>query len=180
MVYVFFANGCEEIEGLTPVDLLRRAEIEVTAVGIGGKVITGSHKITFACDMDDGQVSLDDAEMIVLPGGMPGTLNLEKSETVQKALSYCLDKGIPIAAICAAPSILGHRGILKGKKAISFPGFEKELTDALITDENVVVDGGVITSRGVGTAIEFSLKLVELLRGKQKSQALSDAIQWRK
>ena len=180
MVYVFFANGFEEIEGITPVDLLRRAEIDVTTVGVGGKVIFGAHKIAFACDMDDGQLSFENIDMIVLPGGMPGTLGLERSETVQKAIRHCVENNIPIAAICAAPSILGHLGLLKDKKAISYPGYEEELTGAQVIYENVVTDGNFITSRGPGTAIEFSLKIVEHFKGADRAKSLAEALQWAK
>ncbi len=128
--------------------------------------------------MTDLQVQLDERlEMIVLPGGMPGTLNLEENSAVQSAISYCAEKNIPIGAICAAPSILGKAGLLKGREAICFPGFEKYLEGAKISDIKVVTDGNITTAAGAGAAIEFGLRLVEVLCGKEKSQSLRAAIQ---
>ncbi|MBQ8670198.1 MAG: DJ-1/PfpI family protein, partial [Oscillospiraceae bacterium] len=144
MIYVFFANGFEEVEALAPVDILRRAEHEVQMVGVGGKFIKGAHGITVACDIEAPQVSLANMEMAVLPGGMPGTLNLEKSEIVQIVAEYAIEKNIPLGAICAAPSILGHAGLLEGRKATCFPGFEQELTGAEVTGAPVEVDGKLI------------------------------------
>lgn len=182
MVYVFLANGFEEVEALAPVDALRRCELEVRTVGIGSQVIKGSHGISVLCDLDDNQISLDDnINMIVLPGGMPGTLNLEKNENVIKAIDFCINNDKYIAAICAAPSILGHKGILKGKKAICFPGFEEQLLGCeVISDELVVQDGKIITAKGAGAAIEFGLKLVEVLISKKRADLLKGSLQCRK
>ena len=125
MVYLFLANGFEEIEALTPADILRRGGVEVVTVGIGGTEIKGSHNITVKADISDSDFSLlNDVDGIVLPGGMPGTRNLEKSNKVIKAITYCNERNLVIGAICAAPSILGHLGILKDKKATAFPGFD--------------------------------------------------------
>ena len=128
MIYIFLANGFEETEAVTPIDILRRCGKEVVAVGVGGSAVTSSHGITIIADAEDKLISLDEKlEGIILPGGMPGTLNLEKSETVQKAIDYCIANNLYIGAICAAPSILGHKGILKGRNAVCFAGFgEKE------------------------------------------------------
>ena len=170
---VFFADGFEEIEGLTPVDCLRRCEKEVVTVGVGGVIIKGSHGIPVITDMEDNELKLTDAiEMIILPGGMPGTLNLEKNETVQKAIDYCVENNIPIAAICAAPSILGHKGLLEGKKAVCYPGFEQELKGAQVLDEAVCVDGSIITSCGMGSAIKFSHAIIEKLFDKARADRL--------
>ena len=136
MVYVFLAEGFEEIEALTPVDLLRRAGAEVRTVGVGSKNITGAHGITVACDMseDEASASIKEApealEMTVLPGGMPGTLNLGKSETVSHFLDAAAKRGAYIGAICAAPSVLGAKGLLRGRRAVCYPGFEDKLTGA--------------------------------------------------
>ena len=120
MIYVFLASGFEEVEALSPVDLLRRAGKDVKLVGVTGKSVTGAHGITVECDLTAGEIVLgNELEMIVLPGGMPGTLNLEKSEVVQTAVDFCYDRGIFIGAICAAPSILGHKGLLAGREAIA-------------------------------------------------------------
>ena len=177
MIYVFLANGFEEIEALTPVDLLRRAGKEVRVVGVGGKVITGSHGIAVQTDITAAEIVLgNDLEMIVLPGGMPGTLNLEKNEIVQTAIDFCADRGLYIAAICAAPSILGHKGMLNGKNAIAYPGFETQLTGANVTAHSVVQDGNIITAQGAGAAVAFGLKRVEVLVDARKAQAISDGI----
>ena len=140
MIYVFLANGFEEIEALAPVDILRRAELEVKTVGVGGKTITGSHGITVTADIEEKDVTTDDMELMILPGGMPGTLNLEKSPIVTTCAEYCAKNDIYLAAICAAPSVLGHLGLLNGKEAICFPGFEGELKGATISEKPVCVD----------------------------------------
>ena len=177
MIYVFLANGFEETEAIAPIDCMRRCGLEVVTVGIGDNIITGSHGITLVTDCADSQlVFSDEIEMIVLPGGMPGTLNLEKSEVVQKAIEYCTANDKYIAAICAAPSILGHKGLLKGHNAVCYTGFENQLDGAEISDENVCVSGKFITSKGMGTAVEFGLKLVEVLKSAERSKLLADSI----
>lgn len=178
MVYVFLANGFEIIEALAPVDMLRRAGVEVRTVGVGSKTIVSSHKISINADITADEVVLDDnLQMVVLPGGMPGTLNLEADETVQKAVDFCAEKDRFIAAICAAPSILGHKGLLQGREAICFPGFESELKGAKLSDKYVAQDGKIITARGAGVCIPFGLKLVENLVSKEKADSLEASIQ---
>ncbi|MDE6500940.1 MAG: DJ-1/PfpI family protein [Ruminococcus sp.] len=177
MIYVFLANGFEETEALAPVDLLRRAGKNVVTVGVGDKVITGSHGIPVIADTTVGEITLDDSlEMIVLPGGMPGTLNLEKSEHVQNAVDYCVSNNKFIGAICAGPSILGHKGLLNGKKAVCYTGFETQLTGAIIGDCAVETDGIFITARGAGVAVEFGLKLVEKAVSAEESKKQRSAI----
>ncbi len=178
MILVFLANGFEEIEALTPVDCLRRCEKEVRTVGVGNRVVVGSHGIKTVCDLDDFEVIPDKSiEMIILPGGMPGTLNLEKSETVQSMIDYCVENDLPIAAICAAPSILGHKGILKGKKATCYVGFEDQLIGAeVITDRPCVTDGNIITACGMGNALDFSCAIVEKLISKERAETLLKAL----
>lgn len=177
MIYVFLANGFEETEAIAPIDLLRRAGKDVVTVGVGGDVISGSHGIKITADTSTDKITLDDTlEMAVLPGGMPGTLNLEADETVQKTLDYCTENGKFIGAICAAPSILGHKGILKGKKAVCYPGFESHLEGAETLEVPVVCDGNIITSRGAGTAVDFGLKLIEVLVSKEKSDEIKASI----
>ena len=177
MIYVFFANGFEEIEALSPVDLLRRSGKDVKTVGIGGSLITGSHGITIRTDLTDSEIVLGkELEMIVLPGGMPGTLNLEKSEAVQTAIDFCAERKIFIAAICAAPSILGHKGLLQGRKAIAYPGFETQLAGAEISEHSVQQDDLILTAQGAGAAVPFGLKLAEVLTSAEKSQQLAEAI----
>lgn len=180
MIYVFFGNGFEEMEALTPVDVLRRCELEVKTVGIGGQVIRGSHGISVITDIDENELKLDDSvDMIVLPGGMPGTLSLEKSNTVQSAIDYCVKNKIYIAAICAAPSILGHKGLLNGVKATCFPGYESQLTGAVLSDELVCFDKGIITGKSAGASLKFALKLAEILTSKERADLLEDSLQCR-
>lgn len=176
MIYMFLANGFEEVEALCPLDLLRRAGLKVTTVGIGGDMICGSHGITVAADIPEGLFADSNPDMLILPGGMPGAKHLDESRTVDIALHTTARKGAYIAAICAAPMVLGHRGLLVGKQATCFPGFEKELTGALIDSARVVRDGNIITAAGMGVALEFGLALVEALKGKQAADDLRRAV----
>lgn len=178
MVYVFMADGFEETEAIAPIDMLRRAGLDVVTVGIKNDAVKSSHGVPVLCDMTDMQVELDERlEMIVLPGGMPGTLNLEGNSVVQAAIDYCVKNEVPIGAICAAPSILGKKGLLDGKEAICFPGFEKFLTGARLSDKKVVTDGIFTTAAGAGAAVEFGLELVAVLKGKEASDKVRAAIQ---
>lgn len=170
MVYVYLANGFEEVEALAPVDVLRRAGCEVKTVGVGGRLVTGSHKVTVMADLEAENAPLDGVDMVVLPGGVPGTPNLEQSDAVQSAIEYCVMNDKYLAAICAAPSILGHLGVLEGCEAICYPGYEKDLKGAKISEQAVVRDGNVITGKGAGVAVDFGLKLAEVLCGEEKSQ----------
>lgn len=177
MVYVFLANGFEETEAIAPIDMLRRAGKEVITVGITGKIVTGSHGIPVTADITEYELTdFSAAEMIVLPGGMPGTLNEEASAVVQSAIDYCMDNSIPIGAICAAPSILGHKRLLEGKTAVCYTGFEKDLKGAVIGTAGVVTDGLITTARGAGVAVEFGLELVKVLCGQAESDRLRSAI----
>lgn len=177
MILAFLANGFEEVEAITVIDVLRRAEKKVITVGIGDNIITGSHGITVVADTYDMLVEFDDElEMVFLPGGMPGTINLEKSAAVQKALEYCNENNKIIAAICAAPSILGHKGLLAGRKACCYPGFEQELEGAEVLYDAVVKDGNIITSRGAGTAMKLALELVELFTNADRSKLMGDSL----
>lgn len=179
MIYVMLADGFEEIEALTAVDILRRAELPVTTVGIGGgNLIRGAHGIPVMTDTWDGEEPrFDDLEAVVLPGGMPGTLGLEHSELVSAVLDCAAKEDKVIAAICAAPSILGHRGLLAGRRATVFPGFEQELTGAEVTGDAVVWDGNILTSKGPGTATEFALALVERFAGSAEAARIKGAMQ---
>lgn len=177
MIYVYLAQGFEETEAVVPIDLLRRAEKKVITVGVGDNLIVSSHGIPVVTDTVAQEAPLtDELEMIILPGGMPGTLNLEKSEYVQKAIDFCMEKNITIGAICAAPSILGHKGILSGKKAVCYSGFEAQLEGAEILSEPVAVDGNIITARGAGAAMNFALALVERAVSKAESDRQARAI----
>ena len=141
MIAVFLANGFEEIEALAAVDLLRRAGLDVVTVGVGTNKPVGAHNIPVTADITEEQLDFAALTAVVLPGGMPGTLNLEKSAVVQKALSVVAEKQLPIGAICAAPSILGHAGLLRGLHATCYPGFEEALNGAEYEEGGVVTDG---------------------------------------
>ena len=176
-VCVFFATGFEEIEALTVVDILRRAGIDVDMVSITGeKKVTGSHGITVEMDKLFAEVDFEQADMIVLPGGMPGTTNLEAFSPLMEQVEAFYEKEKFIAAICAAPSIFGHRGMLKGKVACANPGFESHLEGADVKSEPAVVAGHIITSRGMGTAIPFGLAILEQLKGKEAVLQMKEKI----
>lgn len=178
MVYVFLAKGFEEIEALTVVDYLRRAELDVLTVGIGGKIVAGSHNIPVFCDFDESEVSPNDAvDAIVLPGGMPGTLNLEANKTVNEFIDFCSQNDKWICAICAAPSILGHKGLLKGYTACCFPGFEEELEGADVSNDFVCVDRKIITAKGMGSAISFSHAITVQLADKHTADRIKASLQ---
>ena len=165
MIYVFFAEGFEEIEALTPVDVLRRAGLEVITVGVTGKSVTGSHGITVKCDAHITEVTPHDIQAVVLPGGLPGTTNLEADSRVQEFIDIANGEGAIVGAICAAPSILGHKGLLVGKRATCYTGFEKELFGADTTGEPAVRDGNIVTGRGAGAAFEFAFELLDAVTG---------------
>ncbi len=158
---IFMADGCEEIEGLTVVDIARRANMEIVMISVTGKrEVTGSHDVTFLADTLADEVDYDALDGIVLPGGMPGTLRLGENETVNTVIKSFAAAGKLVCAICAAPSVLGAAGILNGKRATCHPGFEEKLIGAETSEDAVVRDGAVITSRGMGTAIPFALEIV--------------------
>ena len=176
MIYMFLANGFEDVEALCPLDLLRRAGLQVTTVGVGGDMIVGAHGIAVQADMPDTMYRDAKPEMVILPGGMPGTRNLDASRTVEAALKAASSGGAYFAAICAAPMVLGKRGYLEGKRAICFPGFEEYLTGAELATERVVTDGKVITAAGMGVALEFGLALVAALKGQAVADELRRAV----
>lgn len=178
MIYIFLANGFEEIEAVTTIDILRRAQLKLATVAVAdGLEVTGAHGITVKADMLQSELQTDDMDGVILPGGMPGTLNLEKSPIVKAAIRYCIDNGKRIMAICAAPSIFGHMGLLENKKAVCYPGFENELKGAFYTDALAVTDGTITTSKGPGTAVDFGLEIVTMYKGKSAAQAIRDAMQ---
>ena len=180
MVYLFLANGFEEIEALTPVDVLRRGKAEIKTVGVGGKTVTGSHGITVTADIASSELGdMSDMEAVILPGGMPGTLNLEASPEVKNAVKVCAERGGIVGAICAAPSILGHMGLLNGRRATAFPGFEKELEGAEFKNDFVSVDGNFITARGMGVSLEFGLALLRAIKGDEAADHVKNSVQCR-
>ena len=167
-VALFLANGLEEIEALGTVDILRRAEIEVTTVSISEqKEVTGAHNITVLADKLFNEIDFSQFDVLVLPGGMPGAKHLNEHEELKKQLSIFAENGKKVAAICAAPMVLGGLNLLKGKKATAYPGFEDKLIGAEVTGEKTVVDGNIITGKGPGLVFDFALQLVEEISGKE-------------
>lgn len=176
-VCVFLADGFEEIEGLTVVDILRRAGVDTKMVSItDSRTVTGSHEIPVLADVCMKDCDLAGTEALVLPGGMPGTKHLGACQELTGLLTKFYKEGKKVAAICAAPSVLGDLGLLEGKKACCYPGFEQRLTGASVVYDKVAVDGNVTTSRGMGTAIPFALALVEQLVSEEKAAELKKGI----
>ena len=181
MIYIFLADGFEEIEALAPLDFLLRVGENVKTVGVSGKFCRGAHGINVEADLDLCDVSLsDELKGIILPGGMPGADNLNNSSDVQNAIDYCVKENKFIGAICAAPFILGRKGILNGKEATCFPGFENELIGATVLEDGVVTDGNIVTAKGAGVAWEFGAAIATLTSGKEKADSILRGIQWRK
>jgi len=176
-VFIFLAPGFEEAEAIVPVDILRRGGLEVETVSIApGREVTGSHGITVVADVLFADALFSEGDMLVLPGG-PGTKNLNDHEELKKLIVNYNDAGKYLAAICAAPMILGELGLLKGKKAISYPGYEKYLLDAQVMEkEGVVLSENIITAKCMGVAMEFALKIVELLKGKSVTKNVASSI----
>ncbi len=178
-VYVFLADGFEEIEGLTVVDVLRRGKVDTVTVSVTGKqLVQGSHGISVMADCLFEQQELSDGTVYVLPGGMPGTLHLGEHRELAGLLTEAKSRGAWLAAICAAPSVLGGLGLLKGETATCYPGFEDKLEGAAVTHNPVEVSGKVITSRGMGTAIPFALKILEELQGKETADQIGQSVVW--
>ena len=177
MVYLFLADGFEEIEALCVLDLLRRVKVDIKTVGVTGKIATGSHGIPVTCDVLEKEIDVNcDFDMIILPGGLPGAHNLNSSPVVDAFIKKADIQGKYICAICAAPYVLGVRGILKGKRATCYPGFETQLEGADTVDAGVVRDGNIITARAMGSATDFALEIVEALLGKGTREEIKKAI----
>ena len=176
MIAILLADGFEEIEALTPLDVLRRAGLDVRTVAIGSKIAVGSHGIPVICDIEADEVNENELSMVIFPGGMPGSLNLDASPYADKFINAALKNGGRIAAICAAPLILGRRGLLEGKEAICYPGFEEELRGAKISEKSVVTDANITTAKGMGVALPFALELVRLICGENKANEISKSV----
>ncbi len=173
-VFVFLAEGFEEIEAIAIIDVLRRAQINTDVVSVTGqKKVTGAHGITVEADVLFEDADFTQGAMLVLPGGMPGTLNLEAYAPLQKLISEYYKTGKELAAICAAPLILGKMRLLRNEEATCYPGFEENLEDAVLSKQKVVRSGKIITGRGPGVAIDFGLKIVETLKGKELAEQLA-------
>ncbi|HET7732489.1 MAG TPA: DJ-1 family glyoxalase III [Paludibacter sp.] len=175
--YIFLANGFEEIEAIAPIDIFRRANIEVITVSISdNKEVSGAHGITVLADGLFSEIDFNGDFLIFLPGGMPGTKNLDAHEGLKNLINKQVKAGKPTAAICAAPSILGKMGLLEGKEAICYPGFENQLLGAKISENKIVKSGSISTAKGAGVAIQFALKLVEDLKGKSEADRIANSI----
>ena len=166
MIYILLAEGFEEVEAIAPIDIMRRNGLDVVLAGVDGEEICGAHSIKIATDINAENIKIEDVEGIILPGGMPGTLNLQKNETVNKLIKYCAENELLIASICAAPMILGELGLLDGKEAVCYPGFEKHLHGADVCDCSVVVSDNFITAKGAGAALEFGAAIVDYFSGE--------------
>ena len=176
-VFVFLADGFEEIEAIAPIDIFRRANIDVTTISISDqKLVTGAHNISVLADKLFSETDFSENDLLYLPGGMPGTKNLDNHEGLKKLLQNQANKNKNIAAICAAPSILGKMGLLNGKEAICYPGFENQLTGAILSKEKLVKSTFISTAKGAGVALQFALKLVEDLKGKQTADKIAESI----
>ena len=177
MVYVLLAEGFEEVEALAPVDILRRGGVEVRTVGMTGKTVTGSHGIPVVADILPTDVTEEGMEMLVFLGGLPGSDNLNDSPDTDRFLAMAEACGAHVAAICAAPYLLGRRGLLRGICATSYPApkFRAQLLDALVTDERVVTDGRFTTAAGMGVAEAFGLQLLAVLRGEEAALEIAKA-----
>lgn len=180
MVYEFLANGFEDIEGLAPVDILRRGGVEVKTVSImGSEFVETAHGVTVKADAVFEDIdNFDDADLLLLPGGMPGSLHLKNHEGVCAALTKQNEKGKYIGAICAAPMVLGFLGILKGKRATCYPGFEKYLDGAEYTADIVTVDGNIITGKGPAASMPYGYKLLSLFRSEEDVKAIEDGMMY--
>ena len=179
MVVMFFANGFEETEAIAPLDIMRRAGLDVVTVSINETAeVVGSHGITYTADTTADKLDADGTyEAVILPGGMPGTTNLGNCDKVCETLKNSAAKGSVIAAICAAPSVLGGLGLLAGKKAVCYPGFESELMGATISGLPAVCDGKVITAKGPGATVDFAAEIITKLKGAGVAAELKESMQ---
>ncbi|MCM1285562.1 MAG: DJ-1/PfpI family protein [Acetobacter sp.] len=177
MVYLFLADGFEIIEALSPVDMLRRANIDVKTVGVTGKNVTSSCGITVSADIDITDVDMNAIDAVILPGGAEGVENLDNNNAVHLAIDTAVNEDKYVCAICAAPSILGKKGILDGVEATAYPTFMKYLKNASASEKYVVTDGKFITARGAGVSVEFGLEIVKALSGDEEANRVKDSIQ---
>ncbi|MDR0988477.1 MAG: DJ-1/PfpI family protein [Prevotellaceae bacterium] len=176
-IYIFFADGFEEVEAFTCVDVLRRASLTVEMISVTpDEIVTGAHDVPVLCDKNIVNCDFRDAAMVLLPGGMPGAATLSQSEELRKLILHFASHNKPIAAICAAPMVLGKLGLLKGRRATCYPGFEQYLEGATVTGTQVEIDGNIITGIGPGGAMDFALAIVEHLLGDGKIAELKEAM----
>ncbi len=177
MVYVFLANGFEEIEALTPIDMLKRAGIEVTSVSINDTVeVVGTHNIKVLADTIIDDINIENIDAVVLPGGLPGADNLRMNKKVNEFIDEANKQNKLVCAICASPRTLGEKGLLVGKKATCFPGFEKYLNGAITVDTGCVRDGNIITAKSMGKSIEFSKEIISALKNNDTAEKITQSI----
>lgn len=177
MVYMLLGTGFEEIEAVAPLDLLRRAGVEIMTVGINGKTVSGSHKIPVEADLTIGEMDLTDLDMVIIPGGLGGVASLRHCQPALDALKFAWDNGKYVAAICAGPTVLADLGITDGLRATCYPGHEQYMGSALMQENQAVVtDGRLITGTSAGCAIPFGLALVEALKGSEAAEAVRKQI----
>ena len=177
MVFMLLGTGFEETEAITPLDLLRRAGVNILTVGIDGKVVTGSHKIRVEADITLDEMDLTDMEMMIIPGGMGGVASLRACPAALEALKFAWENRKYVAAICAAPFILGELGLLEGRRATCFPGFEKSFPEGTYTGEKVTQDGNIITASGMAQSLPFALELLRTLAGDKAVEKVAEGIQ---
>ena len=177
MVYVLLGTGFEEIEALTPVDLLRRAGAEVRTVGLNGNPVFGGHGIGVSCDLTIEELDVSDADMIVLPGGLGGVASIRGCQRALEAVKAVYAAGKYVAAICAGPTVLAELGLLTGVRATCYPGQIPNMRDALVVENAAcVTDGRIITGTSAGTATAFALALIGALKGTEAARAIADQI----
>lgn len=177
MVYVMLANGFEEVEAIEPIDILKRGNVEVTTVGVTGKVVTGAHGIAVTADIEINEMDPENMELLMLPGG-GGHEILDASNEVHGLINYAVVNRLYIAAICAAPSILGKKMMLEGKNATCFPGYEQYLYGANVKTDKVVVDGKIITGKGAGAAADFGFTILGILKDTETAQRIKEIMQY--
>lgn len=176
MIYMFLENGFEETEAIATLDLILRAGIEIKTVG-KTDMVEGSHGIGIRTDLTYDKITKENLAGIILPGGLPGTTNLEANETVKEYIMYCFENKLLLAAICAAPSIFGKLGLLSGKKAVAYPSFQNELKEAIVCDnELAVADNNIITGKAMGGSLEFGKKIISYLVSEEKAKEIMDSI----
>ena len=176
-LYIHLAEGFEEIEAVTIIDVLRRAGLNVISVSVtGNRMVKGSHNIEMKADLLFDEVDFTSGEMIILPGGMPGSKNLNEHAGLKRQILEYQKSGKYLAAICAAPIVFGNLGILNGKRAVCYPGYEAHLTGADVQSNSYIVDNNIITGRGVGAALNFSLEIVRILVGEERALQLRKAM----
>lgn len=178
MLYMFFADGFEEVEAIAALDVIRRAGIEIMSIGVDSDIITGAHNIKIICDTTTDKIIYNNSvDAVILPGGMPGTTNLMNNTVVNEFIDWCYNDNKLICAICAAPMILGKKGLLEGRNAVCFPGFEDELKGAVISSDYVCNSNGIITAKGMGSAVNFGLEIVAELTDRETADKLKSTLQ---